>query len=175
MWSPQKALKFRGSVATGFQAPQIFDEDLHITQVGGEGRVIRNSKDLREESSVTYTLGMEWGPPLGSGTAMLEFNLFHTEISDLFNVQKDDDPDTSSLEFTRVNSGKAKVYGVEVNLGYGIAELFQVQAGYAEQRSRFDQPEPDFGSKDFFRTPNRYGIASMTWKSRINCAFVDQS
>jgi outer membrane receptor for ferrienterochelin and colicins len=163
MWSPQGDLKFRGSVATGFQAPQVFDEDLHITQVGGEGRVIRNSEDLKEESSVTYTLGMEWRPRLGSGTAMLDFNLFHTGISDLFNVQEDDDPTTSSLEFTRVNSGTAKVYGVEVNLGYGIAEMFQVQLGYVEQRSRFDQPEPDFNSKDFFRTPNRYGIASMTW------------
>jgi len=164
MWSPQGDLKFRGSVATGFQAPQVFDEDLHITQVGGEGRVIRNNKDLREESSLTCTFGMEWRPRLGPGSAMIDFNLFHTGISDLFNVQEDDDPETSSLEFTRVNSGKAKVYGVEVNLGYGIAEMFQVQVGYVEQRSRFDQPEPDFDSKDFFRTPNRYGIASMTWK-----------
>ena len=164
MWSPQKALKFRGSVATGFQAPQVFDEDLHITQVGGEGRLIRNSKDLREESSVTCALGMEWMPRLGPGSAMLDFNLFHTEIRNLFNVQEDDDPETSSLEFTRVNSGKAKVYGVEVNLGYGIAETFQVQVGYVEQRSRFDRPEPDFDSRDFFRTPNRYGIASMTWR-----------
>ena len=164
MWSPQKDLKFRASLATGFQAPQVFDEDLHITQIGGEGRVIRNSEDLREESSVTYTFGMEWRPRIGTGSAMLDFNFFHTGISDLFNVQENDDPETSFLEFIRVNSGKAKVYGVEVNLGYGVADMFQVEFGYVEQRSRFEQPEPDFNSRDFFRTPNSYGIASMTWK-----------
>lgn len=164
MWSPQTTLKFRGSVATGFQAPQVFDEDLHITQVGGEGRVIRNSKDLKEEASITYTFGMEWRPRLGSGSAMLDFNLFHTGIRQLFNVQNNDDPTTPELEFIRINSGKAKVYGVDLNLGYGIPEKFQVEFGYVEQRSRFDQPEPDFNSKDFFRTPNRYGIVTAIWK-----------
>jgi len=164
MWNPHKNLKFRGSVATGFQAPQLFDEDLHITQVGGEGRVIRNSRDLRKESSLTYTFSTEWRPQLGRGSAMLDFNLFHTAIRNLFNVQEDDDPRTPDLEFIRVNSGKVKVSGVELNLGYGISEKFQVEFGYVVQRSRFDQPEPDFNSRDFFRTPNRYGIATATWK-----------
>jgi outer membrane receptor for ferrienterochelin and colicins len=164
MWTPKENLKFRGSVATGFQAPQVFDEDLHITQVGGEGRVIRNGKDLKRESSVTYALGMEWRPRWKSGSAMFDFNLFYTGISNLFNVQEDDDPETSDLEFIRVNSGKARVYGVEVNIGYGIAEKFQVEFGYVEQRSRFDRPEPDFSSKDFFRTPDRYGTANLIWR-----------
>jgi outer membrane receptor for ferrienterochelin and colicins len=166
MWSPQTTLKFRGSVATGFQAPRVFDEDLHITQIGGEGRVIRNSKNLRQESSITCTLGTEWRPRLGSGSAMLDFNLFHTGIRHLFNVHEDDSPTTPDLEFVRTNSGTAKVYGVELNLGYGIPEKFQVEAGYVEQRSRFGQPEPDFNSNDFFRTPNRYGTVTATWKHR---------
>ena len=164
MWSPQTTLKFRGSVATGFQAPRVFDEDLHITQIGGEGRVIQNSEHLRQESSITCTLGTEWRPRLGPGSAMLDFSLFHTGIMHLFTVQEHDDPTTPDLEFVRTNSREAKVYGMEVNLGYGIPEKFQVEFGYVEQRSRFGQQEPDFNSKDFFRTPNRYGIATVTWK-----------
>ncbi len=164
MWNPKGSLRFRGSVATGFQAPQVFDEDLHITQVGGQGRVIRNSGNLKKESSVTYALGMEWRPRWNEDSAMLDFNFFYTGIRDLFNVQENDDPGTSDLEFIRVNSGSAKVYGVELNLGYGIAERFQVEFGYVEQRSRFDQAEPDFNSKDFFRTPERYGTANFIWR-----------
>jgi outer membrane receptor for ferrienterochelin and colicins len=164
MWSPRKDFRFRGSVATGFQAPRVFDEDLHITQIGGEGRVIRNSKNLRQESSITCTLGTEWRPRLGSSSAMIDFNLFYTGIRNLFNVHEDDDPTTPDLEFVRTNSGTAKVYGMELNLGYGIPKKFRVEAGYVEQRSRFGQPEPDFKSKDFFRTPNRYGTLTATWK-----------
>jgi outer membrane receptor for ferrienterochelin and colicins len=41
-----------------------------------------------------------------------------------------------------------------------------VEVGYVEQRSRFGQPEPDFNSKDFFRTPHRYGVANVTWNLR---------
>jgi outer membrane receptor for ferrienterochelin and colicins len=166
MWSPRKSFKFRGSVATGFQAPRVFDEDLHITQIGGVGRVIRNSKGLRQESSVTYTIGTEWRPRLGLGSAMIDFNFFHTGIRNLFNVQEDDDPTTPDLEFVRTNSGTAKVYGMELNLGYGIPKSFRVEVGYVEQRSRFGQPEPDFNSKDFFRTPHRYGVANVTWNLR---------
>ena len=38
-WSPDSSLDVRASYASGFRAPQVFDEDLHITQVGGEGQV----------------------------------------------------------------------------------------------------------------------------------------
>ncbi|MCK5794793.1 MAG: TonB-dependent receptor, partial [Anaerolineales bacterium] len=84
MWSPSPELRIRSSIATGFLAPQVFDEDLRITQVNGEGQIIRNSPDLKEESSKTYMLGMEWRPLLGPGNALLEANAFDTEIKDLF-------------------------------------------------------------------------------------------
>jgi outer membrane receptor for ferrienterochelin and colicins len=170
MWNPKANLKFRGSIANGFRPPQVFDENLHITQVSGEGHVIRNSPALRQERSTTITLGSEWTPPMGSGNALVEFNLFRTGIDDLHKVVEDDDPSTPELEFSRTNFGSARVYGMELNLGYGIAGKYQVEFGYVEQRSHFGQPEPDFGSMDFFRTPNRYGVASFTWK---NPRYVD--
>jgi outer membrane receptor for ferrienterochelin and colicins len=42
-----------------------------------------------------------------------------------------------------------------------------------EQRARFDEPEPDFGSLDLFRTPRRYGSATLTWvEPRVGELFV---
>ncbi|MCP4147717.1 MAG: TonB-dependent receptor, partial [bacterium] len=35
-------LTLRATFSTGFRAPQVFDEDLHITMVGGDARLIRN-------------------------------------------------------------------------------------------------------------------------------------
>lgn len=170
MWSPHGDFKFRGSVSTGFRPPQIFDEDLHITQVGGRGHVIRNSPGLKQEDSVTFTLGSEWTPRFGAGNALVEFNFFRTRMHGLHKIVEDDNPNTPEFEFSRINYGTARVYGTEVNFGYGVAGKYQAEFGYVEQRSRFGEPEPDFGSMDFFRTPNRYGVASFIWK---NPRYVD--
>ena len=166
MWSPTPELRLRSSIATGFLAPQVFDEDLHITQVNGEGQIIRNDPNLKEESSKTYMLGMEWRPVLGPGNALIEANGFDTEIKDLFLSVEDDLPGTEEFEFTRINHGKASIYGAELNFGYGISNLFQFEFGIVEQRAKFDEPDPDFNSEDFFRTPKRYGVVSFMYFNR---------
>jgi len=166
MWSPTPELRFRSSVATGFLAPQVFDEDLHITQVNGEGQIIRNDPNLKEESSKTYMLGMEWRPVIGPGNALIEANGFDTEIKDLFLSIEDDLPGTEEFEFTRINHGKASIYGAELNFGYGISNLFQFEFGIVEQRAKFDEPDPDFNSENFFRTPHRYGVVSFMYFNR---------
>jgi outer membrane receptor for ferrienterochelin and colicins len=162
-WRPADDFITRLSVASGFQAPQVFNEDLHITQVGGEGAVIRNDPDLVAETSWSYNLGFEWTPRIASGFGLVELNTFYTAIDDLFNIEEADNPDTPEIEFSRVNYGKAAVYGAELNLGFMIPKHFKVDIGYVEQRSRFDEPEPDFGSKTFFRSPERYGVLNLTW------------
>jgi outer membrane receptor for ferrienterochelin and colicins len=164
MHSPVPALDIRVSVARGFRAPQVFDEDLHLSSVAGEVRIIEVDPDLREEHSLNYMAGFEWKPEAGRGQALLEVNGFHTTLTDLFNVQEADNPQTPLFEFRKVNFGRARVYGVEINVGWGIGDTFILQGGIVEQRARFEQPEPDFGSRDFFRTPRRYGNATMTWR-----------
>ena len=86
-------------------------------------------------------------------------------MDDLHHIQEQDDPTTPDTEFVRVNFGGAKVYGVELNPGYGVGGVWQVQGALVKQRSRFDEAEPDFGSRDFFRTPRRYGTASFNCTS----------
>jgi len=163
-WAPVPEFALRASVATGFRAPQVFDEDLHITQAGGEGQVIRNDSGLSEESSISYTLGAEWTPIVGHGIALVEANVFRTDLSDTFLVTETDDPLTPDFEFTRVNHGEAEVYGLEMNLGYALTGTFQVEAGYVWQKSRFGEAEPEFGTRDFFRTPKQYGVLTFKWE-----------
>jgi outer membrane receptor for ferrienterochelin and colicins len=173
MISPSEALDIRASVARGFRAPQTFDEDLHLSSVGGEVRFIRLDPALREERSTNYMLGAEWKPEAGRGQALLEVNGFLTTLDDLFFVRQDDDPATAALEYRKVNHGRAGVYGVEMNAGWGMGDAFIVQGGMVFQRARHDEPEPDFGSRDFFRTPNRYGNLTVTWTTaRIGTLFA---
>lgn len=166
MWSPRPALDIRASIARGFRAPQVFDEDLHLSSVGGEARLIELSPDLKEERSTNLMLGAEWKPTLGPGQALVELNGFSTRLTDLFHVQQADRPSTPDLEFMKVNHRGARVYGVEFNLGWGIGDDFVLQGGVVEQRARFDEAEPEFGSRSFFRTPQRYGNLTVTWKPR---------
>ena len=165
MHSPIPALDIRLSVARGFRAPQVFDEDLHLSSVAGAVRIIQVDPDLREERSANYMAGFEWKPEIGPGQGLLELNGFHTSLTDLFNVQQADDPTTPISEFRKVNFGRARVYGMELNLGWGIGDSFVLQGGIVEQRARFSEPEPDFGSRDFFRTPRRYANATLTWRA----------
>jgi outer membrane receptor for ferrienterochelin and colicins len=163
MWSPTPSFDLRASVARGFRAPQIFDEDLHLSSVGGEARIIHLAADLTEERSTNYMLGVEWKPVAGPGQALVEINGFSTRLSNLFHVIDQDDVATDVIEFVKTNLGAARVYGVELNLGWGIGDDFIVQGGLVEQRARFDEAEPDFGSRDFFRSPRRYGNLTVTW------------
>jgi len=163
MWSPVPSFDVRASVARGFRAPQIFDEDLHLSSVGGEARIIHLAADLTEERSTNYMLGAEWKPVAGPGQALVEVNAFSTRLTNLFHVIEQDDRTTDVLEFVKTNLGGARVYGVEINLGWGIGDDFIIQGGIVEQRARLDEAEPDFGSRDFFRSPRRYGNLTVTW------------
>ena len=166
MISPVESLDIRASVARGFRAPQAFDEDLHLTSVGGEVRFITLDPGLREERSTNYMLGAEWKPEAGRGQALLEMNGFYTRLTDLFLARNDDNPVTDPIEYLKVNHGGARVYGVEMNAGWGIGDDFILQGGVVLQRALYDDAEPDFGSHEFFRTPRHYGNLSLTWRTQ---------
>lgn len=161
--SPAEPVDVRIAVARGFRAPQAFDEDLHLSSVGGDIRLIELDPALREERATTTTAGAEWKPQAGAGQALLEVNAFHTRLTDLFHVIERDDPATPAFETLKTNVGGARVYGLEFNAGWGIGDDLVLQGGVVLQRARFDQPEPDFGSRDFFRSPERYGNVSLRW------------
>jgi len=173
-WAPDYDLAFRASYAEGFRAPQVFDEDLHITQVGGEGQVIRNDPDLKEERSRSVSSGVEWTPAVGTaGQALVEATAFYTELRNAFALENTDDPDTPDFEFTRLNRGGAEIYGAEFNVGYQIPDVFEVVLGYVHQKSRYADPDEDFGVRDYFRTPDDYAVLKLTWQNpRLVDVFV---
>jgi outer membrane receptor for ferrienterochelin and colicins len=165
--SPRPALDFRVSYAQGIRAPQVFDEDLHIASLGGEARIVVVDPGLRPERSVNWMAGGEWKPALWGGQALLEVNGFHTRLDDQFHLQEDDRPETQAREFLKVNLGTAAVRGVEANVGWGRGDHVVLQGGIVVQRSTFGQPEPNFGSTTFFRTPDVYGNASIGIKELL--------
>lgn len=163
--SPRASLSFnfidnvtvRATYSTGFRAPQVFDEDLHITQVGGEAKIIENSKSLKEEKSYSFTFGVDYGYQVSNRLYQFSIGGFYTKINDAFDIRFVRDTDVSKV-FERYNTSGAKVYGIETEVGFKIANLFEFSTGWTFQKSKYDEPEGDFNSRKIFRTPNVYGF-----------------
>ena len=154
--SLSNSLIFRGGYSSGFKAPQIFDEDLHITQVGGEGQIIRNHANLKEERGHTFYGGLEFQEIINVTGIKLSFNGFFTRLNNAFLLTEQDDITTDEVEFYRINGPGSKIQGVEAEFALRMRKM-ELITGVTIQSSRLEEPEPDFGATALFRTPDVYG------------------
>ncbi|HEX2254592.1 MAG TPA: TonB-dependent receptor [Thermoanaerobaculia bacterium] len=167
LWSPRDDLLVRASLATGFRPPAVFDEDLHVELVGGgEVRRVENASDLEEERSRAGLLSAEWRPTFGRrGSAALELHLFRTDLEGRFVLAPDDHPATPGVvELTRINFGDARVEGVELIGGARWGDRLDAELGWVLQSARHEEPEPEFGSRRFLRTPQSHGRLLLRWR-----------
>ncbi|MBK1854332.1 TonB-dependent receptor [Verrucomicrobiaceae bacterium 5K15] len=165
LYTHNQDLRIRGAVSTGFRAPEVFDEDLHISVVGGDVQAIRNASDLDEEKSLTFSISPEWQI---NDQWRVETSVFHTSLSDTFVVGG---PDSGGAGVQlRENGSDSAVYGLEFNLGY-FADNWDVQFSWVEQRARHDDPfevfEADGGIDAIFtdrytRSPESMGQLRFT-------------
>ncbi|MBN1272360.1 MAG: TonB-dependent receptor [Candidatus Aminicenantes bacterium] len=165
--NPTKNISWRTTFSTGYRAPQVFDEDLHITQVGGEGMIIENSPDLKEEKSYSLTTGIDFGKEIGKNLIQFSIEGFTTLLTNAFILdEKEYSAAEKAMVFQRINGSNAKVYGLSTDFGLRFNPYFSFTAGLTIQKSRLDEPEPDFNSRDFFRTPNSYGYARLNYENK---------
>ncbi len=163
--SPRLALKIkptdrvtlRTSASTGFRAPQIFDEDLHITIVGGEPTLIENSPDLKEESSYSFSqeVATDWVLP-DTGTFRFAVTGFYTRINDTFTFEEIETP--GALVLRRINQGHTEVYGAEFQMNFNCRDWLTADFGWTLESAKRSEPDPIFNSDDVFRTPEAYGF-----------------
>ncbi len=167
LFKPLDWLRLRTSVSTGFRAPQVFDEDLHITIVGGEGQVIRNTPDLEPERSMGLAQQIELHADPGPWHLQGGLNGFFSRISDAFVLDETDDPETThEVEFSRVNRGVTTVGGGELEAKVRYQQVWGAGAGWAYEVAANEEPDPDFGEKELFRTPRTYGFVE-TWTEPV--------
>ncbi len=152
--------KLRANVSTGFKPPQVFDEDLHITQVNGEGQVIENADDLTEENSLSFSGTIDYMGFVAERFMQFGVTGFHIILDDQFQIIEADDPTTAAYEFVRRNGDGLTVSGVELQAGVQALKNLELQGSLTLQTEELDSPEPDFGSTRLFRTPEQYGSLS---------------
>jgi outer membrane receptor for ferrienterochelin and colicins len=172
LYSLSDQFRLRTAVSTGFRAPEVFDEDLHISNVGGELSTTFNDPNLEEESSLTLSISPEWEV---NDNWRIEMNMFHTWLDDTLVVEPNDDPVTPNLrEFLRTNGESSNVYGAEFNLAYE-QPTWRAEFSWVEQRLKFDNPQLLLGddslsdlaenpifSDRYARTPESLGLIRFT-------------
>ena len=157
-----KGVTLRAAFTTGFKPPQTYDEDLHLCGVEGDQRIIRNSKDLKEERSNTYTAGIEFMDYVYDIPTMIAFTGFYTKLSDSFTetfVAKQ-----GNIErWERVNSDGAEVKGIELEIGIRPFNAFEIRTGMTYKKSEYETPNEDFHTRNFLRTPDFSGDMRLSW------------
>lgn len=161
-YTPIKDLILRVGYASGYRAPQTYDEDLHVGAVGGEVHLISLDPNLKEERSHSATLSIDWYKSVRKWDINFTVEGFFTQLNNVFALREDGHDEQGNLLLTRVNASGARVAGVNVEGKIGYGRLFTLQLGYTYEQSRYIEDfqwSPTIApQRRMFRTPDHYGF-----------------
>jgi len=169
-------LQFRVGYARGFRAPQVFDEDLHIAQIGGGGTVIRNSNNLTPEYSNAYSTSIDFNKYYKDWAIGLTIDGFYTQLTDVFILEELGNDPNGDLLLERRNGIGATVAGITINPKLQYKDKLNFQLGLTFQQSNYESPVQwsetvENTSRRFFRTPETYGFYVLSWNATKNFTF----
>ncbi len=158
-YNPSKSVNLRACYTTGYRAPQIFDEDLHIGIVGGEATHIVLSDDLKQETSQSFNVSADLYKDFGKWSTNLLIEGFYTKINDAFSLD-----DTEEV-WVRYNSSGVTVKGLSVEARATLPNVVTLQGSLTYQESRYNEAE-EFAAGSYtemFRTPDLYGYLTANF------------
>ena len=169
LYKPTEDFQARLTYSTGFRAPQAYDEDLHVTAVGGEGVQIKLADNLREERSNSYSGSVDWTAHLGHWQANILVEGFYTDLRHVFVLEDIGKNDVGDVIKERRNGNGARVYGANLDAKIAHGKEAQLQLGFTAQRSRYTREEvwtqvdgKDLTTKRMPRTPDYYGYFTFS-------------
>lgn len=160
-YSPHRNVGLRLSYASGYRAPQAYNEDLHIDVLNRQAAIIHIDPDLRPEHSHSISASADLYHNFGRVETNLLVEGFYTHLTDVFALSKVGEDSAGNIIKLRHNASGATVKGITTEFKVGIAGIFELQAGYTFQRSRYDEPERWSDNVEpqrrMFRSPDSYG------------------
>lgn len=166
-FNPAENINLRASYSFGFRAPQAFDEDLHIANVGGTVSIVRLADDLEEEKSRSLSLSSDMYGSWGDWQWNFLIEGFFTEIDDVFALTETG-IENGVIVLERGNEDGAAVCGMTLEGKIAWRNKWILQAGFTLQNSRYKTARSwdDGGVEEerrMFRTPDKYGYFTMTY------------
>ena len=172
-YNPAEWVSLRTGYAMGFRAPQIFDEDLHITAVGGKSSFVSNASNLKPETSHAVNLSADFYKKFGKVQTNFLIDGFFTKLQDVFILEQIAGNETS-INYERRNGSGAMVYGVSLEARVVPSVKWNIQLGATLQQSLYDKPEWGWSEdenmmrrrktgREMFRSPNSYGYFTLSY------------
>ena len=162
-YTPIDPIILRVSYASGYRAPQIYEEDLHVGAVGGEVSLISLDENLKPEYSHSISGSIDMYKRFGKWDLNLTLEGFFTQLNDVFTLVENGHDAQGNLLLTRTNASGARVAGMNIEAKVGFGHLLTFQAGYTYNHSRYIEPlqwseNPNIApQRRMFRTPEHYG------------------
>ncbi len=162
-YTPIEPIILRLSYASGYRAPQIYEEDLHVGAVGGEVSLISLADTLKPEYSHSISGSIDMYKRFGKWDLNLTLEGFFTQLNDVFTLEENGHDAQGNLLLTRTNASGARVAGMNIEAKVGFGHLLTFQAGYTYNHSRYIEPlqwskNPNIApQRRMFRTPDHYG------------------
>lgn len=166
-YNPSRSVNLRATYSTGFRAPQVFDEDLHIAVNGGE--LVRSTiaDGLVEERSQSINISADLYKSFGEVSTNLLVEGFYTHLDNVFTSYTYEDEDGTTVQ-ERQNGGVAVVKGVTLEGRVALPSSLQFQVGATIQESLYSEPEvwsdTAEATDQMFRTPDVYGYFTTTYE-----------
>ncbi len=148
-FNPTKNINLRASYAKGFRAPQLFDEDLHVSVINGESQRIINAEGLSPENSHAVSLSSDLYFRCGEVQANVLIDGYYTRLLDVFVTKELPSEGDGIIRYRRSNGAGATVAGVNVEAKIAYRKL-QFQTGWTYTYSRYDQ-EQEWGQRASFK------------------------
>ena len=170
-YNPTHNINLRAVYSSGFRAPQAFDEDLHVTIVGGERTRIVLADDLKEERSHTFSISGDMYHTFNNGVqGNLMVEGFYTILKDVFTLENTGETtdDGAATVLERRNGSGATVMGINLEGRLAFSPWLQLQLGGTLQRSRYAEPEKWSNDESvptetrMFRSPDSYAYMTAT-------------
>lgn len=158
-----KAISLRASYSAGFRAPQTYDEDLHVTAVGGEVSLIQSDPNLKTEKSGSYSVSADIYHSFGRVQTNLLIEAYYTKLKHIFVVSPIGYDEEGNKILERRNGSGAKVKGINLEGKIIPHRDVQIQLGISLQQNKYNRPQswsddPDTKkTREMLRSPNRYG------------------
>lgn len=155
-------LQGRFNYSHGYRAPQMYDEELHVMVSGASLITHKNSPDLKEETSHSFLLSLNYkSDAIISHDFLTE--LFFIRLEDPFANEYISLNDGEFMTYRRVNAEDgAQVYGVNVEYNVALSNDFIFNLGMTYKQSYYDVPQ-DFDEKRFVRSPDTYGYLTCIY------------
>jgi outer membrane receptor for ferrienterochelin and colicins len=168
----------RLNLASGYRAPQAFDEDLHIDVVGGNPRFVKLSENLKPERSLSgsFTSDVDLKRPKGNWELVQEF--FITQLMRPFILADLQTTSSGVLVVEKRNGEGAQVAGINLEFKYQNRKNGSLEFGFTWQHALYFNEEIlwESGStvvstRKILRTPNLYGFLSGSFNQGKKSAF----